>query len=275
MNPGNLLSEDRKKADMKRGKNQIKKASERFKRECLNFSLESFTKFIISKSNDGMIALDLCCGHGYVALEIAKLFNLVIAVDINKHSVESISDRIENLNEKLNLIPFAADGHNLSFKDNSFDAVILRLALIDVKEPCKVLSEAHRVLKVGGLLFLSEVILPQEMVPIWSELAQLRYGYRKNFYWRSQLLSAIRDAGFKINCMSTNYENRDLEDQCKMLRKPTERWLFWQNIDELKKTMSGDKLFFQAENKPFVKYKILNLCGSKIPRKKEMYVKKK
>jgi len=50
-------------------------------------------------------------------------------------------------------VDIVCDIHRLPFKDNSIDAVMSIAVLEHVREPAKVLSEVHRVLKPGGLVF--------------------------------------------------------------------------------------------------------------------------
>lgn len=45
------------------------------------------------------------------------------------------------------------DGHYLPFRDSCFDAIILQSVLEHVREPERVVSEVHRVLKAGGAVF--------------------------------------------------------------------------------------------------------------------------
>lgn len=46
-----------------------------------------------------------------------------------------------------------ADGHNIPFEDKTFDAIIIQAVLEHVLQPDKVVSEIHRVLKTGGLVY--------------------------------------------------------------------------------------------------------------------------
>jgi len=48
-----------------------------------------------------------------------------------------------------------ADIHNLPFEDNSADAVICESSLEHLKSPEKAVKEMHRVLKPGGLIYIS------------------------------------------------------------------------------------------------------------------------
>jgi Methyltransferase domain len=50
-------------------------------------------------------------------------------------------------------VQFIADAHNIPLPDSSFDAVIIQAVLEHVLEPNTVVSEMHRVLKDGGIVY--------------------------------------------------------------------------------------------------------------------------
>lgn len=52
-------------------------------------------------------------------------------------------------------IDIVADAHDLPFTDNSIDGIIFSWVLEHMKDPEKVISEMHRILRKGGYLYLS------------------------------------------------------------------------------------------------------------------------
>jgi SAM-dependent methyltransferase len=54
-----------------------------------------------------------------------------------------------------------ADGHELPFKDSTFDAVWIQAVLEHVLEPQRVVAEIHRVLKPAGLLYADTPFMQQ------------------------------------------------------------------------------------------------------------------
>jgi SAM-dependent methyltransferase len=54
-----------------------------------------------------------------------------------------------------------ADGHELPFKDSTFDAVWIQAVLEHVLEPCRVVDEIHRVLKPSGLVYADTPFMAQ------------------------------------------------------------------------------------------------------------------
>ena len=92
--------------------------------------------------------LDLCCGTGWTANELAKVAKVVNAVDYSKESIEKAKKEFQNENlffEQMNAL-------NLKYPDSSFDTVVSMEAIEHFTEnDGKVfLSEVYRVLKKGG-----------------------------------------------------------------------------------------------------------------------------
>ena len=92
--------------------------------------------------------LDLCCGTGWTANELANVAKVVKAVDYSKVSIEKAKKEFQNENlffEQMNAL-------NLNYPDSSFDTVVSMEAIEHFTEnDGKVfLSEVYRVLKKGG-----------------------------------------------------------------------------------------------------------------------------
>ena len=62
---------------------------------------------------------------------------------------------------KRNLSAIVMDGQKLSFKDNSFDKIILHLILAVIPYPIACLKECERVLKPGGCIAIFDKFVPQ------------------------------------------------------------------------------------------------------------------
>jgi len=50
-------------------------------------------------------------------------------------------------------VDVVGDGHHLPFLNNSFDGVIIEVVLEHIREPERVISEIHRVLKRDGYVY--------------------------------------------------------------------------------------------------------------------------
>ena len=101
--------------------------------------------------------LDLCCGHGRHALEIAKRgYTNVVGFDRSHYLI----NRARKLNKTngFNIIFKEGDARKLPFQNDNFDAVIIAgnsFGYFDsTKDDLRILNEVIRVLKPGGKLLI-------------------------------------------------------------------------------------------------------------------------
>lgn len=104
--------------------------------------------------NEGMQVLDYGCGPGFLAAEIARRVGIsggVTGLDINKEFVERATARAaEEGIEQLNFLLLKDERWPL--ESDSIDRIICKNVLEYVSDVRKVLDEANRVLKPGGML---------------------------------------------------------------------------------------------------------------------------
>ena len=140
--------------------------------------------------------LEAGCGFGQWVYQLSgEKFNIT-GVDFASRTISKLKKQFKNLKFTL------ADIENLPFRNESFD-VYLSFGVIEHFEdgPEKVLAEARRILKKGGLLFLT--------VPYLNIPRLLKYGFKKNkgqfyqyLYSKNETVSLIKNAGFKISKIS-------------------------------------------------------------------------
>ena len=100
--------------------------------------------------------LDVGCGTGNMALELARLKNInVYGIDFVKKRIELLKKRIE-INDIKNLRPLSGDATCLPFKNEIFDVVISLQFFEHVTNKEKAIGEQIRVLKEGGKLFIDQ-----------------------------------------------------------------------------------------------------------------------
>lgn len=106
--------------------------------------------------------LDIGCGEGYNTRMVAKKGAKMIAVDISetfiKHAIEK--EKEEPLEIKYQI----ASALELPFLDKQFDFVMSTMALMDMPNLNKALTEAYRVIKSGGF-FQFSIIHPCFFTP--------------------------------------------------------------------------------------------------------------
>lgn len=104
----------------------------------------------------GVVA-DVGCGEGDFFENLALSFARVVAFDIDAAHVQRAAGR-RGSNE---IYVLQADAEALPVANESFDAVILRMALSQIPQPKIALGEALRVLKTGGFLSVIDSETPQ------------------------------------------------------------------------------------------------------------------
>ena len=114
-------------------------------------------RFAAAKLPSGLI-LDVCTGTGDVAIEVSGKNN-VIASDFCQ---EMLQVCIKKLNKQgiRNVYCIQNDAENLSFKDESFNGVIVAFGIRNVADIKKALSEMRRVVKKGGKVVILEFSRP-------------------------------------------------------------------------------------------------------------------
>ncbi len=100
------------------------------------------------------LVLDLACGEGYNTRILARKGAKVVAIDFSKKLVEQA--RIEETREKLGIDYQIRDASDLSgLPSNHFDLVTCFMALQDIDNYDKAVSEVTRVLKNRGRFVFS------------------------------------------------------------------------------------------------------------------------
>jgi len=164
----------------------------------------------------GKSLIDIGCGPGAYSVEFAKRGANVLGVDLSKKMLDKARNNAKMANVKLKLQK--ADAHSLPYTEDSFDVAVLILTILNTK----IVEEAARVLKPGGLLLFSDThplieskgrwegnnIGPARIVEDyfsqdkrkWQIKPGLGQTITLKYYTRTieQCVNMIADAGFKI-----------------------------------------------------------------------------
>ncbi len=109
----------------------------------------------------GQEALEIGAGTGYVAFTAGRAVapgGTVHALDIEPRMIERLRQR--SLTENAgNVEPRLGDASKLDFGDDSLDVVYMVTALGEMPDKSAVLMEAYRVIKSGGTLSVTEILL--------------------------------------------------------------------------------------------------------------------
>lgn len=97
---------------------------------------------------DGKTIVDIGCGPGNLLAAVGGKPELIIGVDISQGALEHAM--------QLGYAPVLADSHHLPFVDGFADVVVLNAVLHHCDDMRKVLSEAARLVRPGGILITDE-----------------------------------------------------------------------------------------------------------------------
>lgn len=160
-------------------------------------------------------ALDVCCGTGDLAIDLAKHIpeGRITGLDFNQKMLDLAFEKTKQIG---NLFLIKGDAMALPFDDNHFDIVTIGFGLRNVPDADKALSEIYRVLKPGGQFVSLEMSQPTnpviklgwkayfEAFPVMASLAGGHfkdYQYLKKtsqqFVSAHQLARMMKAAGFK------------------------------------------------------------------------------
>lgn len=122
--------------------------------------------------NKNALVLDVACGTGDLALELQKNAQAkIIGTDFCRPMLTIAKEK--NTTKNFSIPYLEADGMNLSFADETFDAVTIAFGLRNFSNWQDGLRELHRVLKVSGKLVILEFSAP--IVPGFRQLFQFYF----------------------------------------------------------------------------------------------------
>lgn len=109
----------------------------------------------------GSKVLDFGCAWGRIAFQLQDRGYRVTGFDLNEKAIEEAIEtaRKTNAEEKFKIKFETANANELHYKDETFDACIIQAfmtTIINPEERKRVLNEAYRVLKKGGIIYLAD-----------------------------------------------------------------------------------------------------------------------
>jgi len=156
----------------------------------------------------GSYVLDIGCGVGKTACYLAeKIGCRVVGIDLRKGMIRNSRERAKRktISDKVEFE--VADGMNMSFNDNTFDAVICESVTAFFDDKQKGLNEYTRVVKKGGYVGINEVTwtgIPPEKIVDYVERV-MGAGFLNEDGWRKLLenagLKGISVKAYKPNAL--------------------------------------------------------------------------
>lgn len=174
-----------------------------------NLGLGCGNPLAFGKIKEGDIVLDLGSGAGIDAILAArKVGNMgkVIGVDMTEEMIEKAKENAKKQN--IDNVEFLlGEIENLPLEDNSVDTIITNCVINLTPDKAKTFGEAYRVLKPGGKIYLSDIVLLEELSAEQRNDRELLSGCVAGALLREDYLEKIKGAGFKVRIL---YENRGI-----------------------------------------------------------------
>ena len=174
-----------------------------------NLGLGCGNPVALSNIKKGDIVLDLGSGSGFDAfLAARKVGNngKVIGIDMTEEMIK----RAENLSKKYGFknVKFkVGDIDNLKIENKSIDVIISNCVINLVPDKLKVFKEAYRVLKKTGRMYISDIVLLEELTDEQRNNDELIAGCVGGALLKNDYLKVIKDAGFKYKILD---EDKDI-----------------------------------------------------------------
>lgn len=171
-----------------------------------NLGLGCGNPLAFGKIKEGDVVLDLGSGAGIDAILAAKKVGnkgRVIGVDMTEEMVERARDNAKKQNI-TNIEFLLGEIENLPLKDNSVNTIITNCVINLTLDKAKTFSEAYRVFKPGGKIYLSDIVLLEELSKEQKNDKDLLSGCVAGALLKDDYINKIENAGFKVRIL---YEN--------------------------------------------------------------------
>jgi ubiquinone/menaquinone biosynthesis C-methylase UbiE len=143
--------------------------------------------------------LELCCGTGMVGRNFAAAGWNVCGIDLTRGMVEEANRYFPCICSPAEQIPFL---------DEAFDVVVLRQAYFLLDDGQKVLEQAHRVLKSGGVFVFGQTVpFSAEDSPWLEHIHRTKQAQLREFFTEKTLKQQLEQTFFRV------YEIRHLSVQ--------------------------------------------------------------
>lgn len=171
-----------------------------------DFEISKFNKSAYDKMyeririvlNEKMKVLEIATGTGLISINVASAVKSIVATDFSTKMIAAAKKKVTPNNVEF----LVEDAMNLSFLDETFDAVIISNALHIMPNPTVVLENIKRVLKPNGLLIAPTFSHGHIKDSTWNFNAWVlkKIGFETYSKWTpEEYVSFISDNGFEVN----------------------------------------------------------------------------
>jgi len=201
--------------------------------EGANLGLGCGNPVALASLREGETVLDLGSGAGFDCFLAANKVGRngrVIGVDMTPEMIEKARENAEKCNYG-NVEFRLGEIENLPVADNSVDVIISNCVINLVPDKRRVFTEAFRVLKPGGRLMISDMVLLKELPDFIKKSIEAYIGCLSGAIMRDKYIKTIKAAGFRgvsiidetsfpIECMANDPTAKAIMENLKI---PTEK----------------------------------------------------
>lgn len=157
---------------------------------------------------EGDVVLDLGSGAGFDCFLSSKKVGAtgkVIGVDFSKEMVKKAQEYAKKENYK-NVKFKLGDIENLPVEDDSVDIIISNCVINLAPDKSKVFAESYRVLRTGGRMYISDIVLLKDISDELKNKEDLLAGCVGGALLKNDYLKIVKNIGFKVKILSENKE---------------------------------------------------------------------
>ncbi len=191
--------------------------------DAANMGLGCGNPTAIASLKEGEIVLDLGSGGGldcFLAAQKVGLSGKVIGVDMTANMIDLARDNAEKNNFE-NVEFRLGEIENIPVANDSVDIIISNCVINLSPEKQRVFDEVFRVLKPGGRIAISDIVLLRELPESLRNNETLLAGCVAGAELKNKYLGIIRNAGFEdIEVMDKDQKLKDLEDTLENVGEP-------------------------------------------------------
>jgi ubiquinone/menaquinone biosynthesis C-methylase UbiE len=165
--------------------------------------------------------LDVACGPGIVTSALAERAREVVALDLTPQMLQKAKERCTKAG-RTNVVFKEGSATVLPFADACFDAVVTRLSFHHFLEPGSVLKEMLRVLRLGGVVAIADVVSAEQpdKSALQNAIEVLRDPSHVRMLSASELVAMVARSGVAIERREAWEKPREFEEWVGIVANP-------------------------------------------------------
>ena len=171
-----------------------------------NMGLGCGNPVAFSSIKKGDAVLDLGSGAGidcFLAAKKVGSTGKVIGVDMTEEMVAKAKKNAQEQQIK-NVEFILSEIEKMPLEDNSVDIIISNCVINLTPDKNKSFKEAYRILKQGGKMFISDIVLLEELTKEQREDEKLIAGCVGGAILKNEYLAVLKNTGFKVKILAEN-----------------------------------------------------------------------